>query len=301
MPRPVHPASQHMATCCPESGRTSTDDFHTCGIEVITTKGNAMPVKTKATATELSALSATALRSMLSALEAATAEGTSGATAHALTDARFRVSAQAYATAILGGVAASTLADDIKASTKDMIAPDGIPFYTSPESVGYHARTGRLLMLPVGADDAHTPADAIKVQGLIKSTQNALGKAGGGAPAVDKVIKTAKTQGAAVERLTALLKDARKAKADAKAAKLAADAETAEGAEGASLVPTTLVELLAAAAIKLRYLIASGDRITPDVSRALADCIGAAREVKAASKAADIKAEGLRVTQGEAA
>ena len=128
-------------------------------------------------------------------------------TEHKSADDLFRRSALATAAAIDQGATALRLAKLFAASTQGLAALKSNPTYTSDVSVGYHARTGRVLKKPPPA----APISARDLQGLVRTVSTRCGVA-----AVDQVLSRARSQVEAYDGLQERLQ-----RHSAKAAELA--------------------------------------------------------------------------------
>jgi hypothetical protein len=115
-------------------------------------------------------------------------------------DALFRESAIAAARALQRGVSAVQLAQLYGCSTANLKAPKTMPRYTSSAAVGYHARTGQLLLKPAPA----APVSARQVQTAVRvvSTDH-------GTRAVDDILSRSRSQRTAYAALQKVLDGAR--------------------------------------------------------------------------------------------
>lgn len=111
-------------------------------------------------------------------------------------DDHFRQSAIATARALDHGVSAVELARLYSRATVHLKAARSMPTYTSDVAVGYHARTGRLLLKPLPP----APATAREVQTLVKVTCASCGTR-----AVDRALRRARSQSEAYAGLQAEL------------------------------------------------------------------------------------------------
>ena len=100
-------------------------------------------------------------------------------------DDAFRGSAIATAQAIDRGVSAVRLAHLYGQATAHLQAARGMPTYTSDVAVGYHARTGRLLL----KDPPAAPATPREVQSLVKAACALCGTR-----TVDRVLRRSRSQ-----------------------------------------------------------------------------------------------------------
>lgn len=100
-------------------------------------------------------------------------------------DDAFRCSAIATAQAIDSGVSAVRLARLYGQATAHLEASRSMPTYTSDVAVGYHARTGRLLLMAL----PEAPATPREVQAVVKAACAQCGTR-----AVDRVLRRARSQ-----------------------------------------------------------------------------------------------------------
>jgi hypothetical protein len=107
-------------------------------------------------------------------------------------DACYRASAIATARARARGVSAPVLARHFKQIAAERKAAENLPSYTSPTSVGYHARTGRLLLLGL----PETDLSARDVQTLVKAVGHARGVG-----EVDRCLRLSRSQTEAIGQL----------------------------------------------------------------------------------------------------
>lgn len=114
----------------------------------------------------------------------------------ATTSARlaFESSAIQFVTALDEGVSANALAKAIKEATAGLSKRDSGLAYTSPAAVGFHSRTGRILLLD---DDLEDGFDVRDIQTAVKKLK---------ADVVDDIITQSDSRGDALIRLTAAVK-----------------------------------------------------------------------------------------------
>lgn len=108
----------------------------------------------------------------------------------------FEASAIGFADALDAGVSANALAAAIKDATADMTKRDRGLAYTSAAAVGFHARTGRILLLD---DDLDGTFDIRDIQTAVKKLKVAV---------VDGIIGSSETRGDALDKLNAAVKAA---------------------------------------------------------------------------------------------
>lgn len=114
----------------------------------------------------------------------------------AAADECFRASAIATAHARARGVTGPTLARHFRRVAAERKAANNLPTYTSPTSVGYHARTGRLLLKALPKADL----SARDAQTLVKAVGDECG-----VREVDRCLRVAQSQAEAVRELGKVL------------------------------------------------------------------------------------------------
>lgn len=115
-------------------------------------------------------------------------------------DEFFQASAIATARAQARGVTCPTLAQHFKRVAAERKAARNLPAYTSPTSVGYHGRTGRLLLKALPKADL----SARDVQTLVKTVGDECG-----VREVDRCLRVTQSQAEAVGELRKALRDHR--------------------------------------------------------------------------------------------
>jgi len=136
----------------------------------------------------------------------------------------FELSATSFAAALDSGISANALGKAIKEATTLLEPRDRGLAYTSAAAVGFHARTGRVLLLD---DDLASDFDVREFQTAIKKLPTAV---------VDEILEDTETRGEALSAFTAALDDQDKPEPkEPKVKDIAALLKAASGSTGKAL------------------------------------------------------------------